>query len=1450
MRPLIYSIIFSFLLVSIGPYPLQAQELSLPMPGQMLELSKPYMPVSVKGLMVHPEDPFKFDFLIDSGDTGLKGDQIKAESMKLIKYFLAALTVPEDEMWVNLSPYEKDRIILKSFGDTGMGRDLLAQDYILKQLTASLTYPEKAMGKAFWDKVYAQAKVKFGTTNIPVNTFNKVWIVPRKASIYEHNNGAFVVEAKLKVMLEQDYLSMSKHADVGQDPNINSLGSQIVREIIIPALEKEVNEGANFSNLRQIYQAMILATWYKIRLKNSILAKLYVDKNKVGGVGQDKLDDVESIYQRYLKAFKKGVYNYIKEERGPTGEIVPRKYVSGGFDPSQLAMVVSQGLGKGDPAMLRGEGDMSKVSWQATQTMALKPDAVTAATEENYKEFLPYPKKIMSFEQFAYDLGIHDLVKARARGHVFYPASGVDITHVLLTTNGREFDMIDILVPSYETFFSYKEKYWDVDTRKMDEYIQFKRTNGFAHISYVDSDFSGSLIVELKALGIDKDQLQIERIKDGFRIVFTKRFPGDLQPQTRIFNFIRSEATGFRPDKPYDILYQRAEFRDEPPYLIFDHLLKNIDPYMVENGFMVVNPYGYRINEETRRGEEVREDVFGILKAMGHYDVVPPTAHMMDLENGLEEMYSASEKTMGYGFKMEVFRKSSDAAMTVIGTGPAASEDELSEIFNITKGDREKFLFLQPPRKLKALEAIFLDRIKRIEGVVKDPPVSLSDDRIVMLKRDMRSMSRLIALIRREIGRRTILVITVDAKLRERLSGLLQDPNYLVVWARSPNEVRALFRTSVPRYAIIDYSLKDAKKGIEDGLDILRLKDWSDETRVIFTASAPFNATNWILVDALKIYRSKGSRSILDQDKFRFIAGNAGDDDWSTGIKTLAADIVMTTAPLTSLDFLRKTIESLDRDLVDHLTELERQHWQFKTLTEELGRTSYPPLRDRLMAQIEGIEGTSHLRGEISSIKTSKAYFEGQWRRAKASMVKQTMPSDAAMAATSARLTSLDFLRKTIESLDKDLADQRKELARQQGQLPKGRIEALRQELEVTFFPPARGALMAEIEGLEEGIGKLRGEIADIEKEKADFERQLAWQTHSSWLQSKMRAARMEEEMPTYEYFDRAMSVSGEVERPHYLGTAYQVSGPSKKKGRTKLDILEIFGPSLTEQEQEHVIAQIKNDPRKEAVLLTAEALALGIKEGKIVLKQSDGIIPQAYLDKEVEISDKTSALLESSWTGFPTSLPDTEKVRIKAGGYFRIKVHDKESGRDLYLLTFNHPDFLIGRYRLGPVGGGYKLTADGQSLYEARGIFMEDIKADPLEGDNPSGKNKLEFWRVISRKSLNVFMALFNAGIGREFNPLREFQKEVVGPDSESRLFDQLPQSLVDMAMKAEVPGGIDLNARGLDLQIKRDDKDMPLSIQFQNLGRIRIDALYPRILNITPVNNLPELLGGPRKI
>ena len=398
-------VLLAFLLNSFGPIPGSFAEpvytpegqFILPVPGSLVELSPSFDPPLLKGIKVDPDNPLKFEFVLDQGSPsisykdGLGGSFLKKESTKLIKYFLASLTIPEDDLWVNLSPYEKDRIIPSSFGLTEMGRDLLAQDYILKQVVASLIYPQGQTGKIFWQHIYALATQRYGTTNIPLSTFNKVWIIPEKAVVYENARAgtAYVVESRLKVMLDEDYLALDKNtirqpgdmsalptrghvpresgyvysstlpSELGlnapapqgnpqtSNDNTNELGSQIVREIVIPELTKEVNEGKNFAQLRQVYNSLILAAWYKRKIKESLLSQVYAGKNKVAGIllpPGDLVGNPQAIYWRYVQAFKKGVFNYIKEEQDPLSkELIPRKYFSGGtnFDTRSMDAAMS-----------------------------------------------------------------------------------------------------------------------------------------------------------------------------------------------------------------------------------------------------------------------------------------------------------------------------------------------------------------------------------------------------------------------------------------------------------------------------------------------------------------------------------------------------------------------------------------------------------------------------------------------------------------------------------------------------------------------------------------------------------------------------------------------------------------------------------------------------------------------------------------------------------------------------------------------------------------------------------------------------------------------------------------------------------------------------------------------------------------------------------------------------
>ncbi|MBF0387114.1 MAG: hypothetical protein HQL20_04575 [Candidatus Omnitrophica bacterium] len=322
-----------FILTSVVPPSCAQSLLQLPAVDQMVALSPAFNPAVLKGIKVYPQDPLRLDFILANGEASGNGagHALQGEASRLIKYFLASLTIPEKDLWVNLSPYEKDRIVPEVFGQTEMGRDLLAQDYILKQVTASLLYPEGETGKKFWQRIYALAQEKYGTTDVPFDAFNKVWIVPDKAEVYENAKAgtAYVLESRLKVMLEADYLASQVSPQTPTTPN--DIAKNVLREIVIPILEEEVNSGRNFAPLRQVYQSLILAEWYKRKIKDSLLAMVYVDRNKTDGVNVADRAEAEKIWSRYVEAFKAGVYNLVKEERDLlTDELIPRKYFSGG----------------------------------------------------------------------------------------------------------------------------------------------------------------------------------------------------------------------------------------------------------------------------------------------------------------------------------------------------------------------------------------------------------------------------------------------------------------------------------------------------------------------------------------------------------------------------------------------------------------------------------------------------------------------------------------------------------------------------------------------------------------------------------------------------------------------------------------------------------------------------------------------------------------------------------------------------------------------------------------------------------------------------------------------------------------------------------------------------------------------------------------------------------------
>lgn len=292
-----------------------ASTLNLPKPAQLFTNTRDYSTPTLKGLSIDPQNPLKIDFIVDTEDDD---DVNEEQSRRLIQYFMAGLTVPEGDLWVNLSPYEKDRIMTDELSHTDLGRDMLRQDYMLKQLSSSLTHPQTPLGQTYWEKF----SINDSRLSTESGAFSKVWIVPDAASVYEKDTQVLITDASLKVQTELDYLAASKNSVIATKDSSNAM------ETLIPELNDIVNYGKYFSEVRQMYNAVILAKWFKQKFENSFY-KYYFDQQKTTGIELTDKEIKQKVFTLYKEAFEKGTYDLILKSK--KSQNIKRRYFSGGL---------------------------------------------------------------------------------------------------------------------------------------------------------------------------------------------------------------------------------------------------------------------------------------------------------------------------------------------------------------------------------------------------------------------------------------------------------------------------------------------------------------------------------------------------------------------------------------------------------------------------------------------------------------------------------------------------------------------------------------------------------------------------------------------------------------------------------------------------------------------------------------------------------------------------------------------------------------------------------------------------------------------------------------------------------------------------------------------------------------------------------------------------------------
>ncbi|MEW5757977.1 MAG: HEAT repeat domain-containing protein [Candidatus Omnitrophota bacterium] len=308
-----------------------------------------------------------------------------------INYFLTALTIQDSEFWVNLNPNQPNRLTGTNLSYTDMGKHLLLLDLKLKKDTAFSLFPGLSTGATtYWERVFAKAKqlsnrrtdeLKNSRT-VSIPTTFRVWIVPDKAEVYEDGKGSCVItKSTLKVLLESEYLqlpqtpSLPKRGIKGEFDNNQELQSYCeaqLKELILPNLTYKVNHDPSYEPLRQIYNAIILAKWYKENvsakggpasggksqsekleeltnqrtdeLKNAFSS--IINTNNLNGLISKEPVTKEQIFAAYLDSVKQGEYHLTKTNYNEELKAnIRRSYVSGGvgFDPKNFPGVTANG---------------------------------------------------------------------------------------------------------------------------------------------------------------------------------------------------------------------------------------------------------------------------------------------------------------------------------------------------------------------------------------------------------------------------------------------------------------------------------------------------------------------------------------------------------------------------------------------------------------------------------------------------------------------------------------------------------------------------------------------------------------------------------------------------------------------------------------------------------------------------------------------------------------------------------------------------------------------------------------------------------------------------------------------------------------------------------------------------------------------------------------------------
>lgn len=306
---------------------------------------------------------FIFQYLLKTraAEPGEKTVDLGSSEAVSLVYFLTGLTLPNDTLWVNLDPWEPERIVISSTGSTMIGRIMLEADLQMKRDFCNYEDPCKNdTGVEYWnllnkkrEELVTECMKKYpqeilDVDNIFFSAATRHWIVPDKITIYEDEDKIYIVEATLNIYSEPVY-EHSTIEIVNQPGSISSdcqkclneaakeygqYAMELEENLILPLVVKEVNTGDQYTDLRQVYTSLVLAQWYKSHC-DQCLFSTFNNTEDVEELEPWKGRDSKEIWEEYVESYKEGECYCEKTQQEGT-YIVTQIYRGGGINFTEL----------------------------------------------------------------------------------------------------------------------------------------------------------------------------------------------------------------------------------------------------------------------------------------------------------------------------------------------------------------------------------------------------------------------------------------------------------------------------------------------------------------------------------------------------------------------------------------------------------------------------------------------------------------------------------------------------------------------------------------------------------------------------------------------------------------------------------------------------------------------------------------------------------------------------------------------------------------------------------------------------------------------------------------------------------------------------------------------------------------------------------------------------------